>query len=182
MVQLNKKDWRVKQKKSLKSYQGVNRSQEERALRQLLLQMASWKTAKRVALTLSLPFELDTQPLIKAAWQANKQVVVPQIKNQQMAFVEITPQTSYQVGPLGILEPCDVSIVQSETIDLVITPGLAFTKTGKRLGFGAGYYDRFLVNYAGPTVALALSCQIVPDLPQDKYDQRIMTILFNDHC
>ncbi|CAH1851971.1 putative protein YqgN [Convivina intestini] len=182
MVQLDKKDWRLKQKERLKSYQGTHRRQEEAVLRQQLLQMVSWKTAQRVALTLSLPFELDTQPLINAAWQAGKQVVVPQIKHQTMVFVEITPQTSYQAGPMGILEPCDATIVQSEAIDLVVTPGLAFTKTGKRLGFGAGYYDRFLVNYAGPTVALALSCQIVLDLPQDKYDQRIMTILFDDHC
>lgn len=62
-------------------------------------------------------------------------------------------------------------------IDLVIVPGLAFTKNGARLGFGAGYYDRFLENYTGKTVALALSRQVKNALPIESHDQRIQEVL-----
>ena len=67
--------------------------------------------------------------------------------------------------------------VSANKIDLVIVPGLAFTRSGARLGFGAGYYDRFLVNYTGKTIALALSPQIKQNIPIEPHDQLIQEVL-----
>lgn len=78
---------------------------------------------------------------------------------------------------MGILEP-DPKVAKPcplEAIDLIVTPGVAFSKTGKRLGYGGGYYDRFFAKIAGlqnpaPKVALIPESQIFDDIPTDEHD------------
>lgn len=80
----------------------------------------------------------------------------------------------------GLLEPAFAADLQNNAPDLVVVPGLAFARnTRKRLGFGGGYYDRFLSTFAGTTVALALPVQDVPTAfwPIDEFDISIQHIL-----
>lgn len=95
-----------------------------------------------------------------------------------MIFVEIDSNTRYQTGMLNIREPLIDNYSAVEQLDLVIVPGLAFTVSGKRLGFGAGYYDRFLEHYAGHTISVALSTQLLDDLPTENHDQTVQRILY----
>ncbi|WP_275493779.1 5-formyltetrahydrofolate cyclo-ligase, partial [Oenococcus oeni] len=75
------------------------------------------------------------------------------------------------------LEPETSVEIPKEEIELMIVPGLAFTKSGKRLGFGAGFYDRYLADYSGRTVSLVLKDQLLENIPNDKLDIRIKKIL-----
>ncbi len=126
---------------------------------------------------LSTATEINTQPIIARAWSESKRTVVPKIINKQMVFVEITSGSNFNLGQMNIKEPIDSTIFDITLIDLAIVPGLAFTVYGERLGYGAGYYDRFLSLFCGDTVSLALGVQLVTSLPLEGHDQKVSHIL-----
>lgn len=174
---LHKDVVRLEQKKRLNQYSGSSRLQEEAQLRELLFASAQWHNAQVIAVVLSTAMELNTQPIITRAWAENKQIVVPKIINKQMIFVEFKSDSELRTGQLNIKEPVSNLTVDSDAIDLAIVPGLAFTRHGGRLGYGAGYYDRFLVNFKGETVSLALNIQLLESLPMEPHDQKVAKIL-----
>ncbi|MCT4419102.1 5-formyltetrahydrofolate cyclo-ligase [Leuconostoc falkenbergense] len=176
-IMINKNEQRQLQKEALKTLSIHQKQTESNRLYQLLFETAAWQEAGTIAVTLSMPIELDTAPIIEAAWSANKKTVVPKIVNHQMIFVPFDDGSSLQTGQLSIREPVTEVAVSANKIDMVIVPGLAFTRSGARLGFGAGYYDRFLVNYTGKTIALALSPQIKQNIPIEAHDQLIQEVL-----
>lgn len=176
-IMINKSEQRQLQKEALKTLSIHQKQTESNRLYQLLFETAAWQEAGTIAVTLSMPIELDTAPIIEAAWSANKKTVVPKIVNHQMIFVPFDDGSSLQTGQLSIREPVTEVAVSANKIDLVIVPGLAFTRSGARLGFGAGYYDRFLVHYTGKTIALALSPQIKQNIPIEAHDQLIQEVL-----
>ncbi|ADG41522.1 MULTISPECIES: 5-formyltetrahydrofolate cyclo-ligase [Leuconostoc] len=168
---------RDNQKKRLAQYMGVDRKTEEAALHHLLFRSVQWQNAQVVAVVLSTPTELNTQPIIQRAWLENKRTVVPKIIDKHMFFVEITEQSEFYLGPMSIREPLSSEIFDTDAIDLVIVPGLAFSMDGKRLGYGAGYYDRFLAHYDGQSIALALGVQLIDWFPVEPHDQLVDVIL-----
>ena len=153
------------------------RMQEETALRKLLFRSNQWQKAQIIAVFLSTATEINTQPIIARAWSESKRTVVPKIINKQMVFVEITSGSNFNLGQMNIKEPIDSTIFDITLIDLAIVPGLAFTVYGERLGYGAGYYDRFLSLFCGDTVSLALGVQLVTSLPLEGHDQKVSHIL-----
>lgn len=127
-----------------------------------------WKTATSIAVTMSLPLEVDTIRLIEWAWREGKQVLVPKVKQQTMTFHAIRSFEEVAPGVRGILEP---TTNPEETIpDLCIVPGRVFDEHGYRIGWGGGYYDRFLPEYAGETIALAYSLQVYAQIPIEEHD------------
>ncbi|WP_203648665.1 5-formyltetrahydrofolate cyclo-ligase [Secundilactobacillus yichangensis] len=127
-----------------------------------LFESEEWNRSQTVAITLSTGFELNTQPIIDAAKQARKQIVVPKTfsADHSMIFLPLTDATVLKESAFGIMEPENGIAVPKSQIDLVVVPGLGFTKKGARLGFGGGYYDRFLADYQGRTVTLAFEAQM----------------------
>lgn len=132
---------------------------EQSELLKKLFQSKQWQAAKLVAMTFSLSHELDTRPIMMQAFLENKQVCVPRvISKQQMEFALITTTTVLKQSNFGILEPSKTAtMINPNQIDLIIVPGLAFSATGQRIGYGGGYYDRYLRTYSGNTVALVES-------------------------
>ncbi|SEM67425.1 5-formyltetrahydrofolate cyclo-ligase [Ligilactobacillus sp. WC1T17] len=116
-----------------------------------------WKQARVVALTLSSAGEIDTLPLIVQAKKAHKTVVIPKtLPKRQMAFCPLDTDSKLIKTKYGLIEPLDVNtMVANDTIDLIIVPGLAFNSQGVRVGYGGGYYDRYLVSSPAKTLALA---------------------------
>ena len=133
------------------------KEKEELALYLKLFATKKWQEAKVVALTLSQPEELDTKPMIMAAFQAGKRVCVPKtLPKRQMVFVELTPEVQITRSKFGVLEPtANYHQLAKDQIDLIVVPGLAYTPTGDRLSFGGGFFDRYLADYPGKTIALA---------------------------
>ena len=174
---LDKKIVRTLQKQRLANYVGFQRMQEETALRKLLFRSNQWQKAQIIAVFLSTATEINTHPIIARAWSESKRTVVPKIINKQMVFVEITSGSNFNLGQMNIKEPIDSTIFDITLIDLAIVPGLAFTVYGERLGYGAGYYDRFLSLFCGDTVSLALGVQLVTSLPLEGHDQKVSHIL-----
>lgn len=133
-----------------------------------------WKNAKTIGITISRFPEVDTYQIIRKAWEEGKQVVIPKClpKNREMVFRELKRFNQLESVYSGLLEPIKAKTkeVSIHNIDLLIVPGLAFTTEGFRLGFGGGYYDRYLMKYKGNTIALAFEQQIVSSLPIESHD------------
>lgn len=118
--------------------------------------------------------EVDTWAVIQWAWHRGKQVLVPKTApDRALTWHRITQWTDLERGPFGIFEPrADRTMARNvETLHApVLVPGIAFTRTGFRIGYGAGYFDRFLQSYKGVFVGLAFDFQIIDAFPIAPHD------------
>ena len=152
--------------KKMKDLEPENKRRVDQALIQRLRSLPAYQAASVMATYLSFPHEVDTSFLIDAAQADGKQVVIPKTYPKgRMEFVAYDPQKLKQTS-FGLLEPEEGSpaIDQSE-IDLIHVPGVAFQKDGYRLGYGGGYYDRYLADFDGATVSTIYACQEVAFSP-----------------
>lgn len=151
---------------------------------QQLFQDDNWMEASTIAITVSKAPEVDTFQVIRKGWEQGKRMVVPKCepKSRQLNFRELKRFSELETVYYGLLEPIvsETESVNPDEIDLVVVPGLAFSKDGYRLGFGGGYYDRFLANYRGNTVSLAFKDQIVPDVPVESHDIPVRKIVSSE--
>lgn len=156
------------------------RLHEEKRLTSNLFDTSEWMDAKVIATTMSQSLELDTAPIILHARHEGRQIVVPRtLADRQMEFVALDEDTEFDETDFGILEPHAGRVYQPEEIDLMIVPGVAFTQSGHRIGFGGGYYDRYLSQYHGKTVSLAFTTQIAEEgeWVTEDHDQQVDKII-----
>ncbi|MFS0655313.1 5-formyltetrahydrofolate cyclo-ligase [Bacillus sp. 179-C3.3 HS] len=146
-----------------------------------LFQLTAWKQAKTVAMTMSRGKEIPTRPLIEAAWQHGKTVCVPTCfpQTKEMTFYEYTSQTKMTSSYFGLTEPDPVNstAIEKTAIDLMIVPGVCFDAKGYRIGYGGGYYDRYLVDYPGEAIAVCLSVQQIAQVPAEIHDIPVSIIV-----
>lgn len=112
-----------------------------------VISFESYNLAKVIAIYNSFEDEVDTQDLIKYSIEQNKIVVLPKVINKsQMKFYKISSLDRLEIGVWGIKEPIEDenNLVQANEIDLMIVPGVCFDRNKNRIGFGGGYYDRYL--------------------------------------
>ncbi len=122
--------------------------------------------------------EVATLPFIAESLALGKRVVVPVCmpKSKELLISEIKdPKLDLQPqGRIGLLEPPKerLSVIDPQEIDLILMPGIAFDRQGGRVGYGAGYYDRFLASFkkCPLLVALSFDCQLVEAVPVEKHD------------
>ena len=136
-----------------------------------------FKEAKTVMFYVSVKKEVDTHFMIRRSMKMGKNVVVPFSCIKKVTLIPSKLEnfdTDLKKGNFGILEPKKDKLrkVNKKIIDLVVVPGVVFDKAGSRLGFGAGYYDRFLKKMLLRTkfLGLAYDFQIVNKLPNEKHD------------
>lgn len=141
---------------------------------QKLYHTEEWKEADTIGITVSRPPEVDTYQIIRQAWEENKRVVVPKCypHTKEMVFRELTRFDELESVYYGLYEPIEekTRVVSKDEISLLLVPGVAYGKNGYRIGFGGGYYDRFLVDYKGKTISLAFMIQIFDELPYESHD------------
>ncbi len=142
-----------------------------------------YRQARTVMLVASFDTEIDTRRLIRTALLEGKRVALPvcKAKGRRMAPTVIRDVgRDLEKGCYGIMEPsarCPV-IADPETIDLILVPGMAFNEQGYRLGYGGGYYDRFLKDLHHPvTVGLAREAFIRPDIPVEPHDLPVQWVM-----
>jgi 5-formyltetrahydrofolate cyclo-ligase len=136
------------------------------------------QAAHSIAAFLSFDGELDTRPLIERLWQQAKQVYLPVLhpfSPGNLLFLRYAPETPLVNNRFNILEPqLDVrNVLPVGSLDVVLTPLVAFDSSGQRLGMGGGFYDRTLQNWQqlGPyPIGLAHDCQQVEQLPVEHWD------------
>ena len=114
--------------------------------------------------------EVGTRAIIEEAWRRKKRVAVPRVEGDDMQFYYIRDFKDLTAGYKGILEPTGTFPAKEEHA-LVLMPGAAFDKERNRIGYGKGYYDRFLeLHKEYPTIALAFTLQIVESIPASDFD------------
>ncbi|RXI99451.1 5-formyltetrahydrofolate cyclo-ligase [Anaerobacillus alkaliphilus] len=148
-----------------------------------LLESTEWIEAKTVGITISTGREVDTKGIIEEGWRQQKRIVVPKCypSRKEIKFYEITSYTELEDSFYSLKEPITniAPLVSKEEIDLLIVPGIIFDKRGFRIGYGGGYYDRFLSNYQNKTLSLAFDFQIVNDIPTETHDIAVGKIIHN---
>jgi 5-formyltetrahydrofolate cyclo-ligase len=122
--------------------------------------------------------EVDTHALLASAAKSGKSVLVPYTAHclpGTMRWAEMQPGAELVRSAFGLLEPAPgtVALRTPPPGSLCIIPGIAFTREGHRLGYGGGYYDRFLKSHKGVRVALGFDLQIADSLPFDNFDETV---------
>lgn len=120
--------------------------------------------------------EAGTQKIIEEALKQKKRVCVPKVHGERMKFYPITSREDLAPGAYGILEPKD-GLKPDDTVDtktgLMIMPGVVFDLNRNRIGYGGGYYDRYLDEHPGlPTIAVAFSLQVTEHVPSETTDKK----------
>ena len=127
-----------------------------------------------LAVYLASPDEINIDPFIEYMLRAGVEVVAPRWNGEtyELAKLKGLDEKNLRLGPMGIREPVDTDAVEPKEVDAWIIPGLAFTRGGKRLGYGGGWYDRFLASAPkdAAKIGVAYSFQIVDDFPAEPHD------------
>ncbi|WP_049544518.1 5-formyltetrahydrofolate cyclo-ligase [Streptococcus pseudopneumoniae] len=152
----------------------------DQALTDQFLEHPFYQEAKIIATYLSFPHEFQTQELIEQALKDGKKVLIPKTYPKgRMDFVVYDPQQLVKTS-FGLLEPQgDLEVVDASQIDLIHVPGLAFTTEGYRIGYGGGYYDRYLKHLSGHTFSTIYPCQIQDFIPES-HDIPVQEVLIDE--
>ncbi|MEC7416792.1 MAG: 5-formyltetrahydrofolate cyclo-ligase [SAR324 cluster bacterium] len=142
---------------------------------------APFQQIRTLHCSLALPEEPDTTTWFERVWALGKQTVVPCMMpgTRELKHTRLTSLAHLQRGAFGLPEllPEFREWVKPESLDLVLVPGVAFDRKGERLGFGKGYYDRFLTKTSALLVGVAFSAQVIPDVPTESHDVSMNALL-----
>lgn len=129
-------------------------------------------TATAILTYVALPHEIQTLPLIEQWRVEGKRVFVPSFadRNSSMAWCVLTDTEELAPGSFGVMQPRDATPETPPPHAPVIVPGLAFTRTGHRLGRGGGHYDRFVATHRGLSVGLTSDAMLAGELPVEPHD------------
>ncbi len=148
-----------------------------------LYEMDSYKEAKTIMSFISFSDEIHTHEIIKGSIKLGKSIVVPVTipKTREMKVSQVLDFSELEIGYYNILTPKKefIRFVDPNTIDLILVPGVAFSRNGYRVGYGGGYYDRFFskLNKEVKKIGLAFDLQIVDKVPTDPFDIPIDLII-----
>ena len=148
-------------------------------LGELLVQSEMYVQAKTVYGYLPYNQEVRTVPMLQRALLDGKRVAVPKIYGDEMKFIYLDDLSRVEKGHSGIPEPIDDGPVADDPTALVLMPGLAFDPEGHRIGYGGGFYDRFLAKEPNhPTLALCYEFQMLPKLEVQEHDVPVDCVLW----
>ncbi|MFV0395823.1 MAG: 5-formyltetrahydrofolate cyclo-ligase [Coprobacillaceae bacterium] len=132
--------------------------------------------AKTIGVYVSMKQEVNTIEFIKK-WCKSKRIVVPKVNGKKMNFYHIYTMNDLEAGNFGVLEPKSNILVKPSEIDLLIIPIVAYTNEHHRIGYGGGYYDRYLQDYNGLKIGIAFSFQKILDFEIENHDIPLDTII-----
>lgn len=176
---MDKKELRrqIREKKRALTPQQIESA--SRRLGELFADCAEYQKAKTIYGYLPYNQEVRTVPMLERALAEGKQVAVPKVYGDEMKFIYITDMSQVAEGYAGIPEPVADGPVADDPTALVLMPGLAFDPQGHRIGYGGGFYDKFLAQEPQhPTVALCYDFQMLPQLDTQAHDIPVDRVLW----
>ena len=144
-----------------------------------LWKIKSYSNARRVGAYYSVGSEIPTHNIIQELLSKGKKVHLPKVTGDSMEFHEITDFSSLECGSFDIMEPKNRCPVENR-LDVIIVPAVCMSTDGRRVGYGRGFYDRFLEKNKTVTIAPVLEKQIVRNIPQSRLDHSIDWIVTED--
>ncbi len=178
-------------KKILKVRQELCKEEQNRRslkIQKQVLEHPHFQQAQWIFLYMDYKAEVQTGFLLEKCFELGKRLALPKIDGDVMNFYEVRTREDVQPGYFGILEPVttrevtpelretagDAAKVKNESKAFMTVPGVAFSKDGYRMGYGKGFYDRYLARFPGIyTCGLAYECQIVEELPVETHDKKL---------
>lgn len=143
-----------------------------------LLRMPEYRRAAKLLVYLSTPWEVSTAIPIAHAIGMGKQVAVPRWAGGSMEFIPFTDYRALTPGERGILQPApDAVPLQDFEGALCLVPALGVDRMGRRIGYGGGYYDRFLHRFEGDSAVLAYDGMVLENLPTEPHDYPVHSII-----
>jgi len=139
-------------------------------IRKQFLNSDEYKDCNHLLIYVSQDNEVDTVEIIKQALTDDKVVAVPKVYGDHMHFHRIHGMSDLKVGAYGILEPAGCEMLHP-TEGILIVPGIVFDINGHRIGYGGGYYDRYMKLHPGLT-AVAYDYQVLPEISCESFDER----------
>lgn len=173
---MNKKEFRKKYKEIRKNLSG--------SITEKFFYEETYIKSKAVFTFVNYDSEINTTNLINKALSDNKIVAVPYMtgKAHEMVFIRIKSINELKPNKIGILEPeynID-NVIKSDKYTLIIVPGLVFDNDFYRIGYGGGFYDKYIdQNEYMATVGVCFDEQIIENVPRDKYDRAVDIIVTN---
>ena len=167
----------IRQRKLAMSPEEITARSE--ALCRLVLETEAYRRAGTIYGYLPFNQEVQLLPLLRQALLEGKQVALPKCYGREMRFVLMEDLTRVQPSSFGAPEPVADSPIARDPHALVLVPGLLFNQRGYRIGYGGGYYDRFLSREPEhPTIALCFDFQMLPHLDPEPHDIPVNTVLW----
>lgn len=180
----DKNSLRKYEKSRRKNLSSIEKKRIDKIICENLLASDAFKQAEIIFAFSPLEIEIDITSVLEASLR-EKKLALPKCysKNKKMAFYLIKSLSELKISEYNILEPLedkDNEIMPNEDT-LIIVPGLVFSKNGERVGFGAGYYDRYLAENKAKTISICYEKSIVDRIETNIYDIRIDEIITEDN-
>lgn len=148
-------------------------------LGELFAASALYRSAKTIYGYLPYNQEVRTVPMLQQALRDGKRVAVPKVYGDEMKFIYLDDLSAVECGYCGIPEPVADAPVADDPTALVLMPGVAFDPAGHRIGYGGGFYDKFLAaEPEHPTLALCYEFQVLPALETEEFDIPVDCVLW----
>lgn len=163
---MNKETYRCQYKKIRNEIE--NRQEKSHRICEKILQHPLYQNSETVAFYASTQSEVDTWELLNKALEDQKRVLLPKVEGNDMQFYEINSLDELEKGTMGIYEPIKGKEVQE--IDCMIVPGICFDQRCHRIGYGKGYYDRYLSRCQTKTIGICFKEQICDEIKVDNFD------------
>ncbi len=156
----------------------INKDKKSEMIFNKLISSDEYKKSNIIALYYSLKSEVNTLELIKYSLKNNKIVLLPKVINNDMVFYKIESLNNLIKSNFGIMEPSNGIIFDKNNIDLIVVPGVCFDKYLNRIGFGKGYYDKYLSNSNIYSIGICFQEQISDGMIiTDKTDIKLKKII-----
>ncbi|WP_316504696.1 5-formyltetrahydrofolate cyclo-ligase [Nitrosopumilus sp.] len=144
-----------------------------------LKKIEAFRASHKIGAYYPIGSEILTQDIIQELLSSGKEVFLPKVLGKDIEFRKIKDFSSLEKGSFDILEPKE-DCKKDNDLDVVLVPTVGITPKGVRLGYGHGYYDRFLANYQTVSISLTLEKQIVKNIPKQEHDIVIDWIVTED--
>lgn len=149
------------------------------ALGRLFAESALYQNARTIYGYLPYNQEVRTVPMLQRAIREGKRVAVPKVYGDEMKFIYLDDLSQVEKGYAGIPEPIADAPIADDPTALVLMPGLAFDREGHRIGYGGGFYDKFLAKEPNhPTLALCYAFQLQEHLETEEFDIPVDCVLW----
>ena len=167
----------IRQRKREMTEEEIRTASEK--LGDLFAESPLYRQAKTIYGYLPYNQEVRTVPMLQRALDEGKRVAVPKCYGDEMRFIYLEDLSQVEKGYCGIPEPIADGPVANDPTALVLMPGLAFDAKGQRMGYGGGFYDKFLAaEPEHPTLALCYAFQMVDEIPTEEYDIPVDCVLW----
>jgi 5-formyltetrahydrofolate cyclo-ligase len=160
-------------------------AEKSRVISEKLIMLEAFRRAHSVMLYVAIKNEVDPSYVIEVCRALGKQVLLPRTIREPRAILPVVlePGDTMEPGEYGIPEPPKTArVVPVRSLDLVLVPGVAYSLSLARLGYGGGYYDRLLKDreYRAHSVGLAFEVQIVDSIPLGHFDRKVDAVVTED--